>query len=84
MKVTSTGAAKDLHPYSMGTYEFYKLGEKGKEIFKWETVGYGKQYLYFSSNGFWMVRNTTMSISLFIISIYFIVHYLFHKILNYI
>jgi len=46
----------------MGTYEYYKLGENGKEIFKYG----GDRYLYFSPSGwfgtpYWVIGNSDTS-----------------------
>ena len=78
LKVTSTGPAKDEQNLSMGNYEYHKLGENGKEIFK-----YGGARYIFVSRGWWTVRSITLNIFLCIIWFLLLIN-CSQKILNYI
>merc|ERR1712136_161470 len=56
LRITATGPAKTAQPGRLGTYEYYKLGANGREIFK-QTPKFlsSEDYLYLTKAGNWLV-----------------------------
>merc|ERR1712018_455416 len=55
MKITATGPAKTKQWDNLGTFEYYKLGKNGKEIFKQTPIISSQSYLYVNPYGYWSV-----------------------------
>merc|ERR1712018_95669 len=53
LRITATGPAKTEQASRLGTYEYFKLGPDGREIFKQTKKGSEQTYLYFSEKDFW-------------------------------
>ena len=57
LRITATGPAKIAKSSKLGTYEYYKLGPDGREIFKQAPKVSQRDYLYFSKTDKWMVSH---------------------------
>ena len=53
LRITATGPAKTKQSNRLGTYEYYKLGPDGREIFKQTPKVSEQEYLYFAENDGW-------------------------------
>jgi len=57
LRITATGPAKTKRGSKLGTYEYFKLGPDGREIFKQTKKGSEQIYLYFNENDLWTVSH---------------------------
>ena len=57
LRITATGPAKTAQSSILGTYEYYRLGPDGREIFKQTPKVSQQHYLYFSNIDKWTVSH---------------------------
>ena len=57
LRITATGPAKTAQSSILGTYEYYRLGPDGREIFKQTPKVSTQHYLYFSKTDKWTVSH---------------------------